>query len=148
MTNLNESYSQTEPLKVCQDRESMLLANLLRLLDQPRSRQMRQSLLDILDRLLINLPRHLQLASHGGYFAEVIRLRPNWHRQVEALNGANIDCITALHKIRDRIENARSSATIGISGDIDVWVRSLASIRGHESRLMQAAFTLDIGGEA
>ena len=90
------------------------------------------------------------MASHGGYFTEVIRLRPNWHRQVEALNRANIGCITALHKIRDRIENTRSSASIEIkeSGDIDIWVRSLASIREDESQLLQAAYTLDIGGEA
>ena len=150
MTNPNESYSQTESLKVCQDQESLLLANLLRLLDQPCWRQRRQPLLDILDRMLINLPHHLQLASRGGYFTEVIRLRPNWHQQVEALHSANIDCITALHKIRDRIEGARSSATIEVkeSGDVDDWVRSLVSIRGHESRLLQAAFTLDIGGEA
>lgn len=150
MTNPNESYSQTASLKVCQDQESMLLANLLHLLDQPCWRQRRQPLLDILDRMLINLPHHLQLASRGGYFTEVIRLRPNWHQQVEALHSANIDCITSLREVRDRIEGARSSATIEIkeSGDIDVWVRSLVSIRGHESRLLQAAFTLDIGGEA
>jgi hypothetical protein len=99
--------------------------------------------------MLVNLTHHLQVASCGGNFAEVLRLRPNWHRQVEALHGANIDCITALHKIRDRIESTQSSATIEFkeSDDIDVWVRSLVSIRGHESRLLQAVFTLDIGGE-
>ena len=150
MTNPNKSNSQTESLKVCQTQESMLLANLLRLLDQPQWRQRRQPLLDILDRMLMNLPHHLQLASRGGYFTEVIRLRPNWHRQVEALHSANIDCITSLHKIRDRIESVRSSATIEINetSDIDAWVRSLVSIRGHECRLLQTAFTLDIGGEA
>ena len=150
MTDQIKSNSQTDSLKVCQDQESMLLVDLLRSLDQPCWRQRRQPLLDILDRMLTNLPHHLQLVSLGGYFTEVIQLRPNWHRQVEALHGANIDCITALHKIRDRIECARSSATIEIreSDDIDVWIRSLVSIRGQESRLLQAAFTLDIGGEA
>ena len=150
MTNSNESNSQTDSLEVCQNQESMLLANLLRLLDKPCWRQRRQPLLDTLDLMLINLPNYLQLASRGGYFTDVIRLRPNWYQQVEALHSANIDCIRSLREIRNRIERARSSATIEIkeSGDIDAWVRSLVSIRGHESRLLQAAFTLDIGGEA
>jgi hypothetical protein len=128
----------------------MLMANLLRSLDQPCSRQRRQSLLDILDRMSVSLPHHLQLVSRGGYFTKVIRLRPNWHRPEEALHGAKVDCITALPKVRDRVESVRATATSEIkeSGDIDFWIRSLVSIRGHESRLLQAAFTLDIGGEA
>ena len=150
MINRNEAVSQNQLLKACQDEESMLLSDLLRLLDQPSSEHTRQSLLAVLDCLLASLPYHLELACLDGYLQEVVRLRPNWHRQVEALHGANIWCISELRDLRDNIDDEQSSATIDTkeSGDIDDWIRSLVSIRGQESRLLQTAFTLDIGGES
>jgi hypothetical protein len=72
------------------------------------------------------------------------------YRQIEALHGANIWCISALRELYDHMEHESPSATIETkeSGDLDIWIRSLATIRGHECRLLQGAFTLDIGGEA
>ena len=57
--------------------------------------QTRQSILVILDRLLLNLPRQLALACEKGYMTEVLEQCPNWHRQIEALHGANMACISA-----------------------------------------------------
>lgn len=144
MTNQNEFYSQSEPRKVCHERETILLADLLRVLDAPLPS--RQSLLAILDQLLINLSRQFELASREGFFAEVVQLRPGWHREVQVLEGANVDCVMSLREIRDRIVHSRSSAGINVNErrEIDEWIRSLLTHRSHESRLLQAAFTLDI----
>ena len=155
MTNQNETHSQPEPLTDCHERETVLLTDLLRWLDSrllgpSRSPPTRQSLIDILDRMLINLSRSFQLACHSGFLTDVIEMRPNWHREVEALRVASVECIKSLHEIRDRIANSRSPEGIETKDrcDIDAWVRSLVANRGHESRLLQTAFTSDIGGEA
>lgn len=149
MINRNQADPWNE-LRVCQDHESLLLSDLLRLLDKPCSSETRQSLLEVLDRLLVNLPRHLELACHGGYLTDVMRIRPNWHRQVESLRTANMCCISTLHHLREQIQQDSwsTSSAAKESGEIGIWIRSLVSIRGQESRLLQAAFTLDIGGEA
>ncbi len=147
---IDQERADRNLLNACQCLESELLDDLQCLLGQPSTASTRQSLLTILDRLLINLPRHLELASQGGYLTEVQRLRPGWHRQIEALEGANIWCFSALQELHDHIAHEPPSATIETkdSGDIDIWVRSLLAIRGHETRLLQRAFTLDIGGES
>ena len=139
-----------EALRECQARESLLLSDLRQLLDQPSTDQTRGALLRIMDRLLTHLPHHLELACQGGYLVEVRRLRPNWHRQIEALHGANLWCIAALNELRDPIARALPSATIEAkeNGEIEIWIRSLAAIREHEIRLLQRAYTIDIGGEA
>ena len=85
-----------QTLTRCYDLEYLLLGDLRQLLDEPQTAQTRQSILVILDRLLLNLPRQLALACEKGYMTEVLEQCPNWHRQIEALHGANLDCISAL----------------------------------------------------
>ena len=137
-------------MHACQSLETELIDDLRCLLDRPSTAKTRQTLLVILDQLLVSLPRHLELACREGYLAEVLRIRPTWHRQIESLHGANIWCYSALQELHDHVKRESPSATIETkdSGDIDIWVRSLLAIRGHETRLLQRAFTLDIGGEA
>ncbi len=148
MKNKNENCVLSASWKVCHDREATLLADLRGLLNSPPST--RKSLLVVVDQLLINLSRQFELASRSGFLTEVTELRPGWHREVQALQVANLDCITSLREIRDRITSSTSSSRLQISEGqmIDAWVRSLVSNRYHESRLLQAAFSLDIGGEA
>ena len=150
MSNRKEFDDRCRALADCHEAESRLIGDLRLLLDQTSTALTRQAVLRILDRLLDSLPLHLELASQGGYLTEVHRLRPNWHRQVEALHGANVGCLSELHELRDHVRSESPSATIESeeSGEIDIWVRSLESIRGHERQLLQGAFTLDIGGAA
>ena len=147
MNSLDTSY---QALRECQSRESLLLGDLRRLLAQPTSMQTRRSLLRVCDRLLADLPRHLELASEGGYLQEVHRLRPNWHYQVDKLRGANLWCIAVLRDLRDRIACEAPSGRIETkdSGEINAWAQSLSAVRENESRMLQRAFTIDIGGEA
>lgn len=134
----------------CQKTESRLIGELRQLLDQPSTALTRQALLSILNRLLDNLPLHLEQASQGGYLTEVRRLRPNWQRQVKALQGANVCCLSTLQELRDHIRHESPAGTIDTTegGEIDIWIRSLQSIRQRECQLLQGAFTIDIGGEA
>ena len=92
-----------QTLTTCYDLEYLLLGDLRQLLDEPQTAQTRQSILVILDRLLLNLPRQLALACEEGYMSEVLEQRPNWHRQIEALHGANMACISALDESRNRV---------------------------------------------
>ena len=148
MINQNETGWLSQSLKFCVDREAALIDDLLCLLDTPLPS--RPSFLAILDQLLVNLARQFELASREGFLARVIQLRPGWHREVQVLGGANVDCVMSLRAIRDRIVHSRSSASINVNErrEIDEWIRSLLSQRSHESRLQQAAFTLAVGGEA
>lgn len=147
---VNGTEFQGASLRACQSLESKLIVDLQSLLGRPSTAQTRRTLLGIFDRLLDNLPRHFELACREGYLTEVLRIRPAWHRQIEALRGANIWCLSALQELSDHVTRESPSAKIETkdSGDIDIWVRSLLAIRGHETRLLQRAFTIDIGGEA
>ena len=82
--------------------------------------------------------------------SEVLEECPNWQRQIEALYGANLACISALDESRDSLVRELPFAAIAneLSCNLRHWMQSLVAIRGHESRLLQNAFTLDLGGEA
>ena len=88
MINQNKSGWLSQSLKTCHDRESALIDDLLRLLHAPP--RSRQSFLAILDQLLVNLARQFELASREEFLAEVIQLRPVWHRKVQVPEGANV----------------------------------------------------------
>lgn len=145
-----ESNGAPATLTTCYDLEYLLLGDLRELLDEPQTAQTRRSILVILNRLLLNLPRQLALACEDGYMSEVLEQRPNWHRKIEALHGANLACISALDESRNRV--MRDSPLVAIADELSCnlrhWTQSLVAIREHETRLLQNAFTLDIGGEA
>lgn len=147
-TNLNETYLQSESRKVCHDREIMLLAELLRLLNA--SPPFRESLLDRLDQMMCLLSRQIHLACRGVNWTEVFQLRSKSLRKVQVQGVANFDCITSLNPIRDRIDKSESSPSFGIEENADIDARgcSLVSNRGHKSQLLHAVLSIDIGGEA
>ncbi len=141
---------QFRELRDCDKTESRLIGELRQLLNQPATTLTRQALLTILNRLLDNLPLHIELASQGGYLIEVRRLRPSWQRQIKALQRANVCCLSSLHELRNHIRHESPSERIDTRecGEIKTWIRSLRSLREHECQLLQNAFAIDIGGEA
>ena len=134
----------------CHKTESRMIGELRQLLNQPATALTRQAILTILNRLLDNLPLHIELASQGGYLIEVRRLRPSWQRQIKALQRANVCCLSSLHELRNHIRHESPSEKIDTRerGEIKTWIRSLRSLREHECQLLQNAFAIDIGGEA
>ena len=150
MIDQPKSESARAARHTCHELEYLLLGDLRQLLDELQTAQTRRSLLIILDRLLDNLPRQFALACEEGYMAEVLEKRPNWHRQIEGLYGANMAFISALNQLRNRIVQELPFIAIAneVSCDLREWIQSLVKTRGDESRLLQTAFSLDIGGEA
>lgn len=146
-SELKEVYAA---LGECQADELRLLNDLRHLLDQPTTEQSRSSLFLIIQQLVAHLRHHLELAGKGGYLAEVHRLRPGWHRQIESLHAANLWCITVLDELHERIERELPSAAIEakVNVEIENWIRTLAAVREDECRLLQRAFSIDLGGEA
>ena len=150
MTKSEKMVDRFRELTDCQKTESRLICELRQLLNQPATALTRQAILTILNRLLDNLPLHLELASEGGYLVEVRRLRPSWQRQIKALQKANVCCLSSLHELRNHIRHESISGAIETRecSEIKTWIRSLRSLRAHECQLLQNAYTIDIGGEA
>ncbi|WP_147867055.1 hypothetical protein [Stieleria maiorica] len=134
----------------CHKMESRLIGELRLLLEQPATAPTRHAILTILNRLLDNLPLHIELASQGGYLIEVRRLRPSWQRHIKALRRANACSLSSLHELCKRIRHESPSEPIDARecGEIKAWIRSLRSLREQECQLLQNAFSIDIGGEA
>jgi hypothetical protein len=149
MRNQQPSGPAFEMLNAYRNLERQLLRDLRRLLAEGQTAQTRPSILEILERLLGNLTRQFALACEGGYLSEVVCEWPNWHREVEALHGANGTCFTALDELRIHVGRKPPFAPIPshLNENLRQWIQSVMSIRGHETRLLQKAFTLDLGGE-
>jgi hypothetical protein len=139
-----------EALHACHELEYLLLGDLRELLDDPETLQTRRSLLMILDHLLVNLPRQLQLKLEGGYMAEILAEFPAWQREVDALLSEDQRCNSAIAKLHDRV--SRELSWLPLAGEVreslDVWMELLNEIRKKEQRILQTAYTLDLGGEA
>jgi hypothetical protein len=145
-----ESSRRLGILQSCQEQETVALEQLRTALMRPSSPASRQTLLSIVDVLVDALSQHLMAASDGGYMSEITRERPNWHRRIDSLRGANLWCISSLAGLRDDIEYQSPVSQNALETDADLrsWMYSLASIRECEAFVLQRAYSLDIGGEA
>jgi len=149
--NSSRNHSGTlEAIKRCYDLEYLLLGDLRQFLDDPVTPDTRQGLVVTLDRLLDHLPLQLELVSEEGYMSEVLEEFPNWHRQIEALLGENMSCISRLRELRRRVANELPFSAVGreVSFKLRKWMESLETIREREVQILQNAFALDLGGEA
>lgn len=139
-----------ESIKECFELEYRLIGELRQLLTKKNTKQTRELLLSILDRLLSNLSTQMEVSCDQGYMSNVLEQCPNLHRKIEALCRANSDCILEIEMLRNRIDQDQPFANIAdeVSDDLRQWIQSLNTIRRQESGLLQEAFTVDIGGEA
>ena len=80
----------------------------------------------------------------------VLERRPSWSRQINALYQANLDCVSSLELVRDCLGN--DSPIAATSKELKVrlrnWIESFSAMRCLEGKMLQEAFTLDLGGEA
>ena len=139
-----------EALKGSYDLECLLVGELSRLLEEPKQDHLRLPLLLILDRLRWHLPRQLRLAGGPEYLGEIPETCPHWQGRIDSLRRANLDSISLLSRVSDRVVHELPFVSIAtdVSRVLKQWVRSLHQIRQKERRLLQAAFTFDVGGEA
>lgn len=150
MDDLDSSPSANSALDACHELEYLLLGDLRELLDDPETPDTRRSLLIILDHLLVNLPRQLELKREGGFMAEILARFPLWQVEIDALQGEDAACNSALVRLHDCVSRELPLTLIAgeVRGSLDRWMEFLDAIRVHETQLLQTAFTLDLGGEA
>jgi hypothetical protein len=137
-------------LEACHELEFLLLGDLRELLDEPEAPHTHLWILTVLEHLLVNLPRQLELKCEGGYMSEVLGEFPGWQSEVDALRQADFACNVALADLYDRVSQELPWAAIAdeVRGTLDAWMELLAEIRKCECEYLQTAFTLDLGGEA
>ena len=132
------------------DLETELLSELRERVGEPMTEQVRTSVLMLVDRILTNFPCLSPYKGEQEYMSEVLAMRPNWQRQVEALRGANKACAAALdelsHRIAHELPLAKTDHDVGRR--LERWMESLAVLRDQENRLHQRAYTVDLGGES
>ncbi len=80
----------------------------------------------------------------------VLATAPHWQRRVESLRRKDIANHLSLERLRDGILLELPAALLSAASGCQLqhWMRSLGAHRQDECRLLQEAFTLDIGGEA
>jgi hypothetical protein len=92
--------------------------------------------------------------------SEVLEKWPSWDRKVATVRLANITCVDQLTaRLRQRAPQSsdrpmermtlpRSAIANELPSCLYQWMQARAAIRRREFRLIQVAFTLDLGGEA
>ena len=131
----------------CFTLEYILLGDLRDLLEETPDEQNRRWLREVLDALLVTIPREFALRQQGGYLAEVVERHPNWESHVNGLRGEKEELYEKLRECRDRVARHVSYARIAneLRRDLKDWMNSLVAHHRHERRLVQAAFNMEVG---
>ncbi len=128
--------------------EYILLGDLRDLLEeQPQDEQTRHWLLTVLDALLDTLPRQFALREQGGYLTDVLEQFPTWYQHIDRLHTEQRALYVKLDELRDCIaeREVENCLTETLKEAIHEWMISLEAHHRHERRLVQTAYTLDIG---
>jgi hypothetical protein len=128
--------------------EYILLGDLRDVLEEPSDRHTRGWLVAILDALLDTLPRQLALKEESGYLNEVLDEYPSWYRQVEELQNEERLLFLSLQALRDRLETSESYAHAAdrVKSAVRQWMTRLTAHHRHETRILQTAINLEVGG--
>ena len=131
----------------CTALEYILLGDLRDLLEEKPDRHTTKWLVAVLDELLATLPRELRLRQRGGYLTEVLEQYPSWHCHVERLRQEKHALYGKLLSLRQRMIQHESLSEIAqiVRRDLRDWMTSFAAHHRHERRLLQEAFTLEVG---
>jgi hypothetical protein len=135
-------------LEECTSLEYILLGDLRDVLEEPANRHTRGWLVAILDALLDTLPRQLALKEESGYLNEVLDEYPSWYRQVEDLQNEERLLFLSLQALRDRLETSENYAYAAerVRTALREWMTRLTAHHRHETRILQTAMNLEVGG--
>lgn len=130
--------------------EYILVGDLRDLLEEPMNEVTRKWLIAVLDALLETLPRRMELQAEGGFMTEVLDEFPSWFSHVEQLKNEYQDVYCKLADLRETVNSDDSHEDLKrlqkvLSHDLREWMTHLAAYHRHERRLVQTAFTLDVG---
>ncbi len=127
--------------------EYILLGDLRDLLADPTDEHTGEWLIAVLDALLDTLPREFRLKSEGGYLSEVLEQYPSWSNQIDDLREEHLALYRRLHELRRHLagENQQQGIEESLQEDLHRWMNRFTAHQRHERRLVQQAFTLEVG---
>lgn len=128
--------------------EYILLGDLRDLLEEQPDEQTAKWLVAILDALIDMLPRELAVKSRDGYLEDVLEEHPHWEAQVQQLHAEYKVLCVRLGVFRDQLLSRTPYAAIAtqLREDLRDWMNALQAHHRHETRLMQTAVNLEVGG--
>jgi hypothetical protein len=129
--------------------EYILLGDLRELLDEPVDSESRRWMLSVLDKLLENFSSEGDREEEGSYLEDVLDRFPNWSGQIDRLHRDHEELFARLTELRARTERDEWIAPLAnlVRGELRDWMLSLIAHRRRETRLLQTAMNLDVGGE-
>jgi hypothetical protein len=147
VSTIHDEHAAGHLIADCTALEYILLGDLRDLLEEPPDRHTTKWLMAVLDELLATLPRELRLRQRGGYLTEVLEQYPSWHVHVERLRQEKHALYGKLLAMRQLLDQHASLAEIAgtVRRDLRAWMASFAAHHRHERRLVQEAFTLEVG---
>lgn len=127
--------------------EYILLGDLRDLLADPDDENTGAWLIAVLDALLDTLPREFRLKSEGGYLNEVLEQYPSWSNQIDDLRDEHLALYRKLHELRRYVagESEQHGIAATLQEDLRRWMNRFTAHQRHERRLVQQAFTLEVG---
>ena len=128
--------------------EYILLGDLRDLLEESKTdEETTRWIMAVLDALLDAMPREMELKSQGGYLQPVLEQFPNWAGLIGDLAREKQVLFEKLYELRLQIHSPDSFRLLAqeIRLDLQEWMTLWAAHLRHERRLVQSAFTLDVG---
>lgn len=128
--------------------EYILLGDLRDLLDEAEAdEQTTRWIIAVLDALLDALPHEMELKSEGGYLQPVLEQFPNWAGQIGELASEKEYLFQKLYELRVQVDAPGSYEVLAneIRLALHEWMTLWTAHLRHERRMMQSAFTLDVG---
>jgi len=128
--------------------EYILLGDLRDLLEEnPSDEQTTRWIVAVLDALLEALPVEMELKSQGGYLQPVLEQFPNWAGQIGDLAREKQLLFEKLRELRVQMEcpGTYESLALEIRQDLKEWMTLWTAHTRHERRMLQSAFTMDVG---
>lgn len=127
----------------------ILLGDLRDLLEEPADEYTDRWIKAVLDGLLDTLPREFELQCEGGgYLCDIVELFPNWTGDVDLLFTEYEALQEKLHALRQRLNhenNGISELANEVRIDLADWMNQLNAHLRHERRLVQIAYSYDVG---
>lgn len=128
--------------------EYILLGDLRDLLEEAQGdEQTSRWIMAVLDALLDAMPREMELKSEGGYLQPVLEQFPNWAGLIGDLAREKQHLFEKLYELRLQMHSPDAFTLLAqeLRQDLQEWMTLWAAHLRHERRLVQSAFTLDVG---
>ena len=128
--------------------EYILLGDLRDLLEEAGSdEQTTRWIIAVLDALLEAMPHEMELKSKGGYLQPVLEQFPNWAGQIGDLAAEKRSLYEKLYELRAEIDRPSSFEILAseVRMELQEWMTLWTAHLRHERRMIQSAFTLDVG---